>query len=351
MSSRMFQGVVLQMKDSVNRMVGVIDSDGYVVACSELTSIGEHWAGAVEAVNHADNGVAYFEGKTLRPLAGWGSQFDYAAFVKGDDDVAASLCAMAVVAFNGAKAYYEEKHDKATFVKNIISDNILLGDIYTQAKELHFLSEAPRAAFLVRQMGPADASIIDVIQNLFPDKQTDFVVSINETDVALIKQMPEGADAKELQDLPDEVEDKLNGTLLGSAMKNVSYYMDMQATKTSGTNVYTINVVMEKLSTAQKNLYKGKNDSQCIDVTLTSKDAMIQAYEAIGMRDITMTKVDTGYLGETRTVLRTDSTLYGMPYTILQVLYFDLGEYSASITVACVGENSTAELLAMFEKI
>ena len=45
------------------------------------------------------------------------------------------------------------------------------------------------------------------------------------------------ADAKELQDLPDEVEDKLNGTLLGSAMKNVSYYMDMQATKTSGTNV------------------------------------------------------------------------------------------------------------------
>ena len=27
MSSRMFQGVVLQMKDSVNRMVGVLDAD------------------------------------------------------------------------------------------------------------------------------------------------------------------------------------------------------------------------------------------------------------------------------------------------------------------------------------
>ena len=62
---------------------------------------------------------------------------------------------MAVVAFNGAKTSYEEKHDKATFVKNIISDNILLGDIYTQAKELHFVSEVPRAAFLVRQLGQA----------------------------------------------------------------------------------------------------------------------------------------------------------------------------------------------------
>ena len=197
MSSRMFQGVVLQMKDSVNRMVGVVDSDGVVVACSELTCIGEHWSGAVAAVNDAENGVAYFEGKTFKPLAGWGSQFDYAAFVKGEDDIAASLCAMAVVAFNGAKTYYEEKHDKATFVKNIISDNILLGDIYTQAKELHFVSEAPRAAFLIRQLGPTDVSIIDVVQNLFPDRQSDFVISINENDVALIKQLPEGADSRD----------------------------------------------------------------------------------------------------------------------------------------------------------
>jgi len=205
MSSRMFQGVVLQMKDNVNRTVGVIDSDGIVVACSELTCIGEQWPGAASAVNAADNDVAYFEGKTFKPLAGWGSQFDYAAFVKGEDDLAVSLCSMAVVAFNGAKTYYEEKHDKATFVKNIICDNILLGDIYTQAKELHFVSEAPRAAFLVRQMGSADVTTIDVIQNLFPDKQTDFVISINETDVALIKQLPDGADVKELQRVAKQI--------------------------------------------------------------------------------------------------------------------------------------------------
>ena len=84
-SSRMFQGVVLQMKDSIDRMVGVIDADGIVVACSELTCIGEHWTGAVAAVNAADNGLACFEGRTFKPLAGWGAQFDYAAFVKGEE--------------------------------------------------------------------------------------------------------------------------------------------------------------------------------------------------------------------------------------------------------------------------
>ena len=107
------------------------------------------------AINAADNGITRYEGKTFKPLAGWGAQFDYAAFVQGEDPESAALCAMAVVAFNGAKTSYEEKHDKATFVKNIISDNILLGDIYTQAKELHFVSEVPRAAFLVRQLGQA----------------------------------------------------------------------------------------------------------------------------------------------------------------------------------------------------
>ena len=29
------------------------------------------------------------------------------------------------------KVYYEEKHDKGSFIKNIISDNILISDIYT----------------------------------------------------------------------------------------------------------------------------------------------------------------------------------------------------------------------------
>ena len=41
------------------------------------------------------------------------------------------------VAMNEAKTNYEEKHDKATFIKNIISDNILPGDVYDRAKELH----------------------------------------------------------------------------------------------------------------------------------------------------------------------------------------------------------------------
>ena len=210
MSSRIFQSVVLQMKDSTDRPIGVIDSEGTVVACNELTCIGERWPEAVEAINAAPSGeLVAFGGQTFKALTGWSSQFDYAAFVKGEDDQARLVCAIAVVALNGAKTYYEEKHDKATFVKNIISDNILLGDIYVRAKELHFVSEVPRAVFLIRQVGATDVAAIDVVQFLFPDKQTDFVLSISETDVALVKQLSEGVEGKELFKIARQVEDAL----------------------------------------------------------------------------------------------------------------------------------------------
>ncbi len=208
MSSRVFQSVVLQMKDCTDRSIGVIDSEGTVVSCNELTSIGERWPGVIEVLGKGDHPVAY-AGRTFRPLAGVGAQFDYAVFVTGEDALAATLCSMAGVAMNGAKAYYEEKHDKATFVKNIISDNILLGDIYVRAKELHFVSEVPRAVFLIRQLGTPDMAAIDVIQSLFPDRQVDFVLSISETDVALIKQLSPGSDARELMHIAARVEETL----------------------------------------------------------------------------------------------------------------------------------------------
>ena len=167
----------------------------------------------MEVINGSDAETVRYSGNTFKPLAGWSSQFDYAAFARGEDELAQMVCAMAAVALNGAKAYYEEKHDKATFVKNIISDNILLGDIYVRAKELHFVSEVPRAVFLVRQVGSTDMAAMDVVQSLFPDKQVDFVLSTSETDITLIKQLPDGTDGKEIYKIAKQVEEALEGEL------------------------------------------------------------------------------------------------------------------------------------------
>ena len=213
MSSRVFQSIVLQMKECTDRVIGVIDDQGTVVSCNQLTWIGEKWEGAASALNVNESAVVIYGDKTFKPLVSRGSHYDYAAFVQGSDEQAKLICSMVTVALNSAKAYYEEKHDKATFVKNIISDNILLGDIYVRAKELHFVSEAPRAVFLIRQVETSDPALIDVVHTLFPDKQVDFVLSISETDVALIKQLSEGAEPRELYKIAKQIEEKITEEL------------------------------------------------------------------------------------------------------------------------------------------
>ena len=210
MSGRIFQNVVLQFKDTTDRTVGVIDAEGTVIACSELTGIGKKWAKYVETIDSAEGGCIALEGKTFKALPGWGGHFDYAVFATGDDSVGRTVCAMACVALNSAKAYYEEKHDKGSFIKNIISDNILISDIYMRAKELHVAAEVPRGVFVIRPVeGRSEAISLEVVQNLFPDRQNDFVISVGETDVALIHQMPESTTNKDLEKVATTIEEAL----------------------------------------------------------------------------------------------------------------------------------------------
>ena len=213
MSSRVFQSVIVQMKEATDRMIGVIDADSNVISCSDTSMIGEKWPEAVIKLNSVPDSIVVVDRKTFKPLVSWSAYFDYAVFAEGDDEVARSLCVMAYVALNGAKTYYEEKHDKGTFVKNIITDNILPGDVYIRAKELHFVTDVQRAVFLIRQVGRADVAAVDVLQGMFTDKQQDFVLSINETDIAVVKQIAPNTEREDLIRMAQQMEDTLRSEL------------------------------------------------------------------------------------------------------------------------------------------
>ena len=210
MSGRIFQNSVLQFKETTDRTIGVIDAEGTVIACSELTAIGKRWSKYVEPIVSADGTCVALEGKCFKALPSWGNTFDYAVFATGDDSMSRTVCSMAAVALNAAKNYYEEKHDKGSFIKNIISDNILISDIYMRAKELHVDAEVARGVFVVRPVDDRlDTVPVDVVQGLFPDRQNDFVLSVGEHDVALIHQMGEDATAKDMEEVALRIEEAL----------------------------------------------------------------------------------------------------------------------------------------------
>lgn len=51
MSNRLFQGIVHQLTDSIDRTIGVIDESGTIISCSELGKIGEVLSTEVTAVS------------------------------------------------------------------------------------------------------------------------------------------------------------------------------------------------------------------------------------------------------------------------------------------------------------
>ena len=213
MSNNVFQSVMVQLKDLSDRSFGVVDTDGCVISCTDMSLLGERWTDAALKVANSSEGVVTFGQKTFKAIVNSSNYFEYAVFCTGDDEAARAYCTMAYVALNNAKVYYEEKHDRGTFVKNIIMDNILPGDIYIRAKELHFSTDVPRAVFLVRQLGNNDLATVDVLAGMFPDKLQDFVLSINESDVVIIKQITPATTAEDLEKMARTVEDTLKNEL------------------------------------------------------------------------------------------------------------------------------------------
>ena len=213
MSNSVFQSVIVQLKDISDRTFGVMDTEGCVVSCTDMSMLGERWPDAALKVSNSSDGMLTYNQKCFKAILGSSNYFEYAVFCTGDDQAARDFCAMAFIALNNAKTYYEEKHDRGTFVKNIIMDNILPGDIYIRAKELHFSTDAPRAVFLIRQVGHGDVSTVDVLAGMFPDKLQDFVLSINEMDIAVVKQISGSTTSEDLERLAASMEETLKNEL------------------------------------------------------------------------------------------------------------------------------------------
>ena len=173
MSNRLFQGLVHQMRDTIDSTIGVVDETATIIACSDLTRVGT--TNEFVSLDLSDSHDIFIrDGFTYKPF---GSRVkpDYAVFVEGVDDAAAKYASILAITLSNIKQYYDEKYDRNNFIKNVILDNVLPGDIVIKARELNFNAEISRAVFLIRIISANDISAYDVIQNLFPDKNKDFV--------------------------------------------------------------------------------------------------------------------------------------------------------------------------------
>ena len=224
MSNRLFQGIIHQMRDAVDRIIGVVDDNGVIIACSELVKIGEMRQGVRDELAYTSDAITS-GGYTYKPI-GSGSKWEYIVFIEGEDKYAEKIATILAVSLSNIKNLYDEKYDKSSFIKNIILDNILPSDIYIKSKELRFNAEETRVVFLIKFHSKSDVLSFDMVQNIFPDKNKDYVISTGEQDIVLVKEVKPNTDIREIEKIAKSIADTLNSEFYAKVSIGIGTVVD-----------------------------------------------------------------------------------------------------------------------------
>ena len=105
---------------------------------------------------------------------------------------------------------YKEKMDKNRFIQNLILDNLLLVDVYNQAKKLKIPVELRRSVFLIEAKNEGDNLILETLKGLYATGTKDFVTAVDEKRVILVRALENTDDYPQLDQIARELVDTLN---------------------------------------------------------------------------------------------------------------------------------------------
>lgn len=191
MSNSYVKTMIAQLRDVFGRKIGMIDSTKYIVSISIPKEVDACVDDIWDACSRPDT-LYKFAGYTF--LSFGKEKSEYIAFASGEDDEAEKCCRILGVSLNGIKAVYDDKFDRGNFVKNVLLDNILPGDIYARARELNLLNDTTRVVFNVMKenISVNEFNVRDIIERMFPDTAKDFVITIDSGNIVLVKELPDG---------------------------------------------------------------------------------------------------------------------------------------------------------------
>lgn len=133
----------------------------------------------------------------------------YLLLVHGTSDEIQMIGKIAVFQIQGLLVAYKERFDKDNFIKNLLLDNLLLVDIYNRAKKLHIDIVERRVTFVIETLLEKESNTLERVKDLVGDLDRDFVTSVDEKHVILVKTIGEQDDYDALQKHAEEMLAKL----------------------------------------------------------------------------------------------------------------------------------------------
>ena len=220
MISKAFQDIITQMAEVFPKKFGIADATGLVLAANG-PEISEDIVEELVSAAAENDKLFVREGYTVRLIEGKPYP-EYIVYVEGTDEISRYCCNSITVTANNVRHYYDEKYDKTIFMQNIIFDNMLAFDLHQKALELHVEVEVPRAVYYIKVLKKGEIGIYEVIRNMFPDKERDFVINIDSSNIVLIKELRDDADSETINAIAHQILDTVHSETMMSILVGVS---------------------------------------------------------------------------------------------------------------------------------
>ncbi len=212
MISKAFQNIITQMAEVFPKRFGIADSHGLVLAYHGAEPSDEIVENIVNAASNSDK-ILFKDGYTIRSMSNK-PYAEYVVYVEGTDETAKYCCNAVAVAANNVRHYYDEKYDKTNFMQNIIFDNLISFDLHQKARELHVDCDIPRAVYYIKVLGSGESGIYEVIRNMFPDKEHDFVINIDTNNIVLIKELKDLTKNEDMELMAKQILDTVSAEIM-----------------------------------------------------------------------------------------------------------------------------------------
>ncbi len=187
---------------------------------------------------------------------------EYILIAKGLSEDAYMIGKLAASQLQALSAAYQERFDKNNFIQNLLLDNLLLVDIYNQAKKLHIEQEANRVVFLIETKYEKDVAALETMRSLFGSSPKDFITAVDEKNIVLLKEISPYEEIGSLENIARMLVDMLNAEAMTQV--RVSY----------GTTVSHLKEVSKSYKEAKMAMDVGK---------IFYSDRIIISYSSLGI--------------------------------------------------------------------
>lgn len=200
MISEKFQEMIREMSTATDRTIGILDKKLIIIASNDKQILGKK--SEIESFSLvSSNDFIRQNGFTYRYF-GDKKTDEFILIISGEDDLALSYANLLAVSLAQIVVYYNNKHSKSVFIKNLIFDNMLPGEISFRTRELKIADDVNRVCFVIKSESfMRNLNLIDILRNIFPDATKDYILDIGDNSVTLIKEIDKTIDESKLEKL------------------------------------------------------------------------------------------------------------------------------------------------------